>query len=174
MSDEWVLSGQPNAKRHQRLEAKSGRCFVEQTDRNEPHHLSEKGGNWFKFRDRMWRYSFEPFPVQGECDTEEGAKAMAMACARQWNEPGIRWAKSTPVYRVEEDGTERCGLIAVVGGLVLRVEWVQGERIGTIRTPAEAGWDWSVLREGRRVADGWTKTRAEATMAAELAAQAQP
>ena len=82
--------------------------------------------------------------------------------------PLLAWPLLAPLERV------MTLLIAVVGGLVLRVDWVQGERIGTIRTPAEAGWDWSVLREGRRVADGWTKTRNEATTAAELAVQAQP
>jgi hypothetical protein len=119
-----------------------------------------------------WQWEWQPPSVIGTAESQHVAMAAAVAASNA-SRP-IEWVKSTPVYRVEEDGTERCGLIAVVSGLVLRVDWLQGERIGTIRTPAEAGWDWSVLREGRRVADGWCKTREEAQTAAELAAQAQP
>lgn len=119
-----------------------------------------------------WQWEWQPPTVSGTARSKEAAQAAALAASNA-SRP-IGWAKSTPVYRVEDDGTERCGLIAVVGGLVLRVDWVQGERIGTIRTPAEKGWDWSVLQEGRRVVDGWAKTRDEAKTAAELAAQGQP
>jgi len=118
----------------------------------------------------VWQWEWQPPTVSGTAKTKEAAQAAALAASNAVNP--VAWAKSTPVYRVEENGTERGGLIAVVGGLVLRVDWVQGERIGTIRTPAEAGWDWSVLREGRRVADGWTKTRDEARTAAEFVASA--
>jgi hypothetical protein len=117
---------------------------------------------------QSWHWYFAPSIVAGECVTEEGAKAAALSALTgdrrvQWANFGAKW------YEAGEQDQ-----IAVVAGLVLRVQWVSGGRTAKpgVSNDQHGGWDWSVLRDNVRVADGWCKTIDEAKTAAETAASA--
>jgi hypothetical protein len=120
-----------------------------------------------------WQWEWQPPTVSGTAKSKEAAQAAGLAASNERLRPPVEWAAHG---RWRADGSAAPNQIAVVAPFVLQVQFIYAGRVATASTSNDqhGDWDWAVLRDGVRVADGCTKTAEEAKQAAELAAQAQP
>ena len=119
-----------------------------------------------------WQWEWQPPTVSGTARSQVAAQAAALAASNERLRPPVEWATHG---RWLANGSSAPNQIAVVAPFVLQVEFINAGRVATasISNDQHGDWDWAVLRDGVRVADGCTKTVEEAKQAAELAAQAQ-
>lgn len=112
---------------------------------------------------KQWRWFFAPAMVSGECLSEAAAKAAALSALVDARK--VEWANFGAFWQAAVERNQ----IAVVDGLVLQVQYVSGGRTAspTVSNDQHGGWDWSVARDGVRVADGWCKEIDAAKAAAE-------
>lgn len=115
-----------------------------------------------------WQWEWRPPTVSGTAKSKEAAQAAALAASNERIQPPIQWAAHG---RWLADGSTAPNQIAVCAPFVLHVQFVYVGRIADTSTGSRdhGGWDWAVLRDGIRVADGWCETVEEAKQAAELA-----
>jgi len=120
-----------------------------------------------------WQWEWRPPTVSGTAKSKEAAQAAALAASNERLRPSVEWAAHG---RRRVDGSTAPNQIAVVAPFVLQIQFIYAGRVASASTSNDqhGDWDWAVLRDGVRVADGCTKTVEEAKQAAELAAQAQP
>lgn len=115
-----------------------------------------------------WQWEWRPPTVSGTAKSKEAAQAAAIAASNERLRPPIEWVAHG---RWLADGSTAPNQIAVRAPFVLQVQLIYAGRIAaaTYSNDEHGGFDWAVLRDGVRLADGWCKTIEEAKQAAELA-----
>jgi len=119
-----------------------------------------------------WQWEWQPPSVTGTARSQQAAQAAALAASNERLRPPLEWANHG---RHLANGSTAPNQIAVLAPFVLQVQFIYAGRVATALTSNDqhGDWDWAVLRDGVRVADGCTQTIEEAKQSAELAARAQ-